>query len=130
DIASVVVTERDGVPVFVRHVASVQVGPEPRRAMLEKGGGEAVGGVVLMRWGENPLEVTRRVKEKIAALQPGLPEGVRIVPFYDRTPLIEGAIATLRRTLVEEMLVASLMVFLVLYHLRSSLVIVATLPLS
>lgn len=129
DIGAVVVTERDGVPVFVRHLASVQVGPEPRRAMLEKQG-EAVGGVVLMRWGENPLEVTRRVKDKIAALQPGLPDGVRIVPFYDRTPLIEGAIDTLRRTLLEEMLVASLMVFLVLYHLRSSVVICATLPLS
>ncbi|MBX3472140.1 MAG: efflux RND transporter permease subunit [Planctomycetes bacterium] len=129
DIASIVITERDGVPVFVRHVASVQLGPEPRRAALEKQG-EAVGGVVLMRFGENPLEVTRRVKEKIAALQPGLPPGVRIVPFYDRTPLIEGAIATLRRTLLEEMAVASLMVFLVLFHLRSSIVICATLPLS
>ncbi|MCO5169923.1 MAG: efflux RND transporter permease subunit [Planctomycetes bacterium] len=129
DIASIVITERDGVPVFVRHVASVQLGPEPRRAALEKHG-EAVGGVVLMRFGENPLEVTRRVKEKIAALQPGLPPGVRIVPFYDRTPLIEGAIATLRRTLLEEMAVASLMVFLVLFHLRSSIVICATLPLS
>ena len=66
--------------------------------MLEKDGKEVVGGVVLMRYGENPLEVTRRIKEKITALQPGLPEGVRIVPFYDRTPLIHRRIETVSGT--------------------------------
>jgi Cu(I)/Ag(I) efflux system membrane protein CusA/SilA len=130
DIESIVVAERDGVPIFVRHLGAVQLGPEPRRSMLEKDGGEAVGGVVLMRYGENPLAVTERIKARIETLQAGLPPGVRIVPFYDRTPLIQDAIGTLTKTLLEEMLVASLMVFLILYHLRSSLVICATLPLA
>src|SRR5690606_8459394 len=116
--------------IFVRHLGAVQLGPEPRRGMLEKDGGEAVGGVVLMRSGENPLAVTERVKERIETLQAGLPAGVRIVPFYDRTPLIQGAIAALTKVLVEEMVVASLMVFLILFHLRSSLVSCATLPLA
>ncbi len=130
DLESVVVAERDGVPIFVRHLGAVQLGPAPRRAALEKDGGEAVGGVVLMRSGENPLAVTDAVKARIETIQAGLPEGVRIVPFYDRTPLIQGAIGTLSRVLVEEMVVASLMVFLILLHLRSSLVICATLPLA
>ena len=72
-----------------------ELGAEFRRSVLEKDGNEAVGGVVMMRHGENPLEVTKRIKEKIEQLQPGLPEGVRIVPFYDRTRLIHGAIETL-----------------------------------
>lgn len=130
DIESIVVAERDGVPIFVRHLGAVQLGPEPRRSMLEKDGGEAVGGVVLMRYGENPLAVTERIKARIETLQAGLPAGVRIVPFYDRTPLIKDAIGTLTKTLLEEMLVASLMVLLILHHLRSSLVICATLPLA
>lgn len=130
DVESIVVAEREGVPIFVRHLATVQLGPEPRRSMLEKDGGEAVGGVVLMRYGENPLVVTERIKARIETLQAGLPAGVRIVPFYDRTPLIRAAIGTLMHTLLEEMLVASLMVFLILYHFRSSLVICATLPVA
>lgn len=130
DLESVVVAERDGTPIFVRHLGAVQLGPAPRRAMLEKDGGEAVGGVVLMRSGENPLEVTDAVKARIETIQAGLPEGVRVVPFYDRTPLIQGAIGTLTRVLMEEMVVASLMVFLILLHLRSSLVICVTLPLA
>src|SRR5690606_1980167 len=100
-IESVVVAERGGVPIFVRQVGAVQLGPEPRRSMLEKDGGEAVGGVVLMRYGENPLAVTERIKARIETLQAGLPEGVRIVPFYDRTPLIHAAIGTLTKTLLE-----------------------------
>ena len=130
DVESALVAERDGVPVFVRHLGRVQVGPAPRRAVLERDGAEAVGGVVVMRQGENPLEVTRRVEERIATLQAGLPPGVRIVPFYTRAPLIHAAIDTLTHTLLEEMLVASLMVLVVLRHLRSSLVICATLPLA
>lgn len=130
DISRVVIESRGGVPIRVEDVATVQLGPQLRRSVLAKNGREAVGGVVMMRFGENPLEVTRRVKQKIVALQPGLPAGVRIVPFYDRTPLIEGAIATLRRTLIEEILIASLAVLVVLTHVRSSFVICATLPLS
>ena len=104
--------------------------PSLRRASLEKNGNEAVGGVVLMRYGENPLEVTKRIKDKIEQLQAGLPPGVRIVPFYDRTALIDGAIDTVTGTLREEMIVASLLILLVLWHVRSALVICITLPLA
>jgi Cu(I)/Ag(I) efflux system membrane protein CusA/SilA len=111
-------------------VAAVALGPAPRRGVLEKDGSEAVGGVVLMRQGENPLEVTRRLKEKMQTLRPGLPAGVRLVPFYDRTPLIEGAVATVTGTLVEAILTAAVCVLLVLLHFRTSFVIALTLPLS
>lgn len=130
DVKKIVVKSLSGTPVYVEHVASVQLGPGLRRASLEKNGNEAVGGVVLMRYGENPLEVTRRIKQKIAQLQAGLPEGVRIVPFYERTQLIERAIHTVTGTLREEMIVASLAIVLVLWHLRSALVVCLTLPLA
>ena len=86
--------------------------------------------VVMMRYGENPLAVTRLIKEKIAQLQPGLPAGVRIVPFYDRTRLIEGAIHTLTTILSHEMIIASVAILLILMHFRSALVICLTLPLA
>ncbi len=103
---------------------------EFRRSALEKNGNEAVGGVVMMRYGENPLEVTKRIKDKIRELQAGLPAGVRIVPFYDRTRLIHGAIDTLTETLMHEMIIASLAILLILMHFRSALVICMTLPLA
>ncbi|MDM7915303.1 MAG: efflux RND transporter permease subunit [Candidatus Eisenbacteria bacterium] len=130
DIGRIVVAERNGVPVTVAQVGSVQIAPEARRSVLEKNGQEAVGGVVLMRYGENPLEITKRIEKKIADLQPGLPEGVRIVPFYDRTRLIEGAIHTVRRTLTEEMVIASIAILLILTHVGSAFVVVLTLPLA
>lgn len=130
DIENVVVAERDGVPVTVQRLATVQLGPEYRRSLLEKNGREAVGGVVMMRFGENPLEVTRAIRAKIEQLQPGLPPGVRIVPFYERTRLITDAIRTLTDTLFEELLVASLAVILILRHLRSALIVCVTLPLA
>lgn len=130
DVANVMVVERKGVPIKVSDLGSVQLGPGFRRTVIEKGGGEAVGGVVMMRFGENPLEITRRIKEKIEKFQPGLPAGVRIVPFYDRTGLIEAAIGTLKRTLIEEIIITSLVVLLILWHARSALVICITLPLS
>ncbi len=130
DVKKIVVKSHGGTPVYVEHVASVQLGTGLRRASLEKNGNEAVGGVVLMRYGENPLEVTRRIKQKIAQLQAGLPEGVRIVPFYERTQLIERAIHTVTGTLREEMIVASLAIVLVLWHLRSALIVCLTLPLA
>ena len=99
DIRDTVVAQREnGTPIDVGMLGTVQVGPAFRRSVLEKDGKEVVGGVVLMRYGENPLEVTRRIKEKITTLQAGLPEGVRIVPFYDRTPLIHKAIETVSGT--------------------------------
>jgi copper/silver efflux system protein len=130
DLESVVVAERNGVPIYVRNLATVQLGPEYRRSMLEKAGHEAVGGVVVMRYGENPLAVTRAIKARIEQLQAGLPSGVRIVPFYDRTRLIEGAIHTLTGTLKEELIVASIAVLLILTHFRSAVVVCSTLPLA
>ena len=119
-----------GTPLRVKDVAAVQLGQQYRRSVYEKDGNEVVGGVVLMRYGENPLAVTRRVKEKIRELQPGLPKGVRIVPAYDRTRLIEGAIHTLTHAMLEEMVIAALAVFLILWHVRSAFVICVTLPLA
>ncbi|MBI4564407.1 MAG: efflux RND transporter permease subunit [Planctomycetes bacterium] len=130
DLRHVLVAERKGVPITVDRLGSVQLGPAFRRSVLEKDGREAVGGVVMMRYGENPLDVTQRIKKKIQELQPGLPEGVRIVPFYDRTGLIQASIDTLTHTLVEEILIASGVVFLVLWHFRSAFVICVTLPLA
>ncbi|MBP7747439.1 MAG: efflux RND transporter permease subunit [Phycisphaerae bacterium] len=130
DLENVVVTERDGVPIYVRNLAAVQLGPQYRRSMLEKNGAEATGGVVMMRYGENPLAVTRAIKARIEQLQAGLPAGVRIVPFYDRTRLIEGAIHTLVGTLREELIIASLAILLILTHLRSAVVVCVTLPLA
>jgi Cu/Ag efflux pump CusA len=130
DLESSVVASRAGVPVYLRNVASVRLGPAPRRSVLEKGGGEAVGGIVLMRAGENPLAVTGRVQARLAELQASLPQGVRVVPFYERTRLIRGAMSTLRTSLLEEMVACILMVLLVLGHLRASLVVIVTLPVA
>src|SRR5437899_158863 len=122
--------ESGGTPIYVKNVATVQLGQQFRRSVYEKDGNEAVGGVVLMRYGENPLAVTQRVKEKIQELQPGLPEGVRIIPAYDRTRLIEGAIHTLTGVMWHEIVIASIAVFLILLHIRSAFVICVTLPLA
>lgn len=121
---------KSGTPLRVKDVAAVQLGQQFRRSVYEKDGNEVVGGVVLMRNGENPLAVTRRVKEKILELQPGLPDGVRILPAYDRTRLITGAIHTLTEVMWHEILIASVAVFLILLHVRSAFVICITLPLS
>ncbi len=132
DIENIVVKTNPltGASVKVSQVATVSRGSEFRRSTLEKNGNEAVGAVVMMRYGENPLEVTRRIKEKIVELQPGLPEGVRIVPFYDRTRLIHGAIHTLTEILTHEMIIASLAILLILMHFRSAFVICLTLPMA
>jgi copper/silver efflux system protein len=120
----------NGIPITVKDLATVQLGQQFRRSVFEKDGNEVVGGVVLMRQGENPLAVTQHVKEKIQELQPGLPAGVRIVPAYDRTRLINGAIETLSHAMVEEMIIAAVAVFLILWHVRSAFVICVTLPLA
>ncbi|MCC6491367.1 MAG: efflux RND transporter permease subunit, partial [Candidatus Hydrogenedentes bacterium] len=130
DIRQTVVTEREGVPVTVGDLATVQMGTEFRRSVLEKDGMEVTGGVVMMRYGENPLDVTERVKEKIRDLQKGLPEGVKIVPFYDRTRLIEGSIDTVTTILEHEILIATVAILLILVHVRSVFVVILTLPLS
>lgn len=130
DIENIVVAERNGTPIKVSQVAKVQLGPEFRRSVLEKNGREVTGGVVMMRYGENPLNVTKAIKDRIEQLQPGLPKGVRIIPFYDRTRLIEGAIYTLTKTMIEELIVATIAIMLILTHLRSALVVCVTLPLA
>ena len=131
DIENTVVTQRGGTPIYVKQLGVVQVGQGFRRSVLEKDGKEAVGGVVLMRYGENPLEVTRRIKEKITALQAGLSDqGVRIVPFYDRTPLIHKALETVSGTVKEELIVCSLAILLVMGHLGNAFVVAVTLPMA
>ena len=130
DIENTVVAERNGTPIYVKTVAAVQTGPGFKRSVLEKDGKEVVGGVVLMRFGENPLEVTKRVKEKISTLSAGLPEGVRIVPFYDRTPLIRKAMETVSDTVKEEIIISTVMILLIMGHLGGAFVVSITLPLA
>jgi Cu(I)/Ag(I) efflux system membrane protein CusA/SilA len=130
DIENTVITERSGTPVFVKNVARVQLGTQFRRSVFEKDGNETVGGAVMMRFGENPLAVTDRIKQKIQELQSALPEGVRIVPAYDRTRLINGAIDNLQEVMKHEMLIASVAILLILMHFRSVFVICVTLPLA
>jgi Cu/Ag efflux pump CusA len=130
DIENTIIKEVNGVPVYVKTVATVQLGTAYRRGVFEKNGNEVVGGVVLMRYGGNPLRVTEAVKAKIEELKPGLPEGVRIVPAYDRTRLITGAVGTLRDVMWHEMVIAAVAILLILSHVRSAFVICVTLPLS
>ena len=120
-----------GRPVRVADVATVTLGPDIRTGIAEHNGqGEAVGGVVVMRAGANALDVAARVKARLAELAPSLPSGVRIVTTYDRSDLIHRSIATLERTLVEETVIVALVCLLFLFHARSALVAVATLPLG
>jgi Cu(I)/Ag(I) efflux system membrane protein CusA/SilA len=139
DLENVVIRAESGTPLYVKSVATVSVGPEFRRGALDKEGTEAVGGVVVMRYAENPLQVIERVKAKIAEIAPGLPEKalpdgrtskVKIVSFYDRTGIIHETMDTLREALSEEAIAAAIVVMFFLLHLRSSLAILATLPLS
>ena len=124
------VTEH-GTPILLRDVADVRLGPELRRGIGELNGeGEAVGGVIIMRSGENALATIERVKEKLEALKIGLPEGVEIVTTYDRSGLIERAVETLQEKLIEEFLIVALVCALFLYHVRSALVVAISLPLG
>src|SRR5712691_6460756 len=130
DLEQVVVGAENGVPIFVRQVADVKIGDAFRAAALLKGTEEAVGGVVVARYGVSTVDVIRRVKEKIAALQAGLPPGVKIVSFYDRSALIERAVATLKRALIEETIVVTIVNIVFLLHLRSVLIVTIPLPLA
>lgn len=121
----------DGTPIRVAEVADVHVGPEMRRGIADLNGkGEVVSGFVIMRYGENPLAVIDRVKERIDEIAPGLPPGVVIVPGYDRSGLIHRAIGTLRRTLLEESIIVALVALVFLLHARSALVAILTLLLA
>lgn len=130
DIENTVIKETDGTPIYVKTIASVQLGTQFRRSVYEKDGNEVTGGVVLMRHGGNPLAVTERVKEKIQEIQSGLPDGVHVIAAYDRTRLIHGAIHTLGEVMWHEMLIASVAILLILMHFRSVFVICITLPLA
>ena len=127
----VVAVDSMGTPVLMKNIAAIQQGPELRRGILEwNGTGEAVGGIVVMRYGENALEVIRNVKAKLRSLQKGLPEGVEIVVGYDRSNLIKRAIHTLQTKLIEEMLVVAAICVIFLLHVRSALVAIVTLPVG
>jgi Cu(I)/Ag(I) efflux system membrane protein CusA/SilA len=121
----------DGIPLLLRDVARVQVGPEMRRAVADLDGeGEVTGGIVVMRYGENALQTIAAVREKLAVLQSGLPAGVQIVETYDRSGLILRAVENLRHRLAEEFLAVAVVCFLFLFHLRSAFVAIVTLPLG
>ena len=130
DLKSIPVGYTQGRPVLLEQVATVAIGPEPRRGALDVAGHEAVGGVVVMRYGENTREVIKGVKQKILEISRALPPGVTIKPFYDRSQLIERAVGTLRFTLIEEIILVTLAHLLFLGHLRSVLIVTLPLPLS
>ncbi|MDH5654426.1 MAG: CusA/CzcA family heavy metal efflux RND transporter [Spirochaetia bacterium] len=130
DIA-VGVDARTGTPVTVKHIASVEIGPQMRRGVADfNGRGDTAGGIVIMRHGENALNVINRVKNRIEEIAPSFPEGVKLIPTYDRSSLIEQAIATLRATLIEEIIVVSLMILFFLRHIPSASVAIITIPVS
>lgn len=130
DLENIVIKASNGTPVFIRDVAEVKTGNAFRTGSLDKNGKEAVGGVVIARYGVNTLEVIDAVKQKIDELKPGLPDGVRIEAFYDRTGLIKRATATLERALIEELLLVTLAHIIFLAHFRSILIVTIPLPLS
>lgn len=132
DLEEVVIrTTATGTPVYLKDVASLQMGGEIRRGLLDKNGdGEVVGGIIVMRYGENAKAVIGRVKEKLKELSPGLPPGVEVKMAYDRSDLISAAVHTLEKALWEEILIVSIVIFLFLLHFRSSLVVILTLPLA
>ncbi len=130
-LGKVVVYAKNGTPVLLSDVARIIEGPELRRGVVELNGeGEVVGGVVVMRSGENALTVIDGVKNKLEELKHGLPEGVEIVPVYDRAPLIEGAVEYLNHKLIEEGIVVALVSLIFLLHVRSAFVAIITLPLG
>lgn len=124
-------TDRRGTPILVRDIGHVQVGPDQRRGIAELDGkGQTVGGIVIMRAGENALAVIERIKERLQEIASALPGGVRIVPTYDRSDLIHRAIAVLREKLLEENVIVSLVAIVFLFHVRSALVAILILPVA
>lgn len=139
DLEKAVVTVRDGVPVRISDVAFVNIGPGTRRGGLDKEGVEAVGGVVIARYGSNPLEVINNVKDKIKEMAPGLPQKtlpdgtvskITVVPFYDRTGLIKETIGTLETSLSHEILICIIVIIVLVLNLRASVVIASMLPIG
>ncbi|MBP7767895.1 MAG: efflux RND transporter permease subunit [Prevotella sp.] len=139
DLEEATITSRDGVPVRIKDVAKVSFGPGDRRGGLDKEGQEAVGGVVVARYGSNPMEVINNVKKQIETLEAGMPEKtlkdgtvskVTVVPFYDRTQLIKETIGTLESSLTDEILICIIVVLILVLNLRASIVIATMLPLA
>ncbi|MGE5692725.1 MAG: efflux RND transporter permease subunit, partial [Candidatus Zixiibacteriota bacterium] len=132
DLENIVLkTSPGGVPVYLKNVAAIQLGGAERRGVIEKNGrGEVVGGIIVMRFGENAKAVIDRVKEKIKELKRGLPPGVEIKTAYDRSILISESVRSLRQSLVEEMVIVCLVIMLFLFHMRSSLIVILTIPLA
>ncbi|NOX59966.1 MAG: efflux RND transporter permease subunit [Planctomycetes bacterium] len=139
DIEDAVVKVNDNVPIYVRNVANVVLGPGLRRGVLDKAGAEAAGGVVVVRYGENPLASIKNIKKKIKEISPGLPQKtladgtvsqVKIVPFYDRSGLIYETLGTLSDALLQQVLVTIIVVVVMVRHLRSSILISGLLPLA
>jgi copper/silver efflux system protein len=132
DIGQIVVgNSPNGVPVRINEVADVTLGPDIRRGVADwNGQGEVVSGIIVMRQGENALQVIERVKEKLHEIEPGLPAGVKLVAAYDRSDLIEQSIDTLKDTLTEELIVVGLIILIFLWHLPSALIPLITLPIA
>jgi Cu(I)/Ag(I) efflux system membrane protein CusA/SilA len=130
EVANIVIGSANGTAIYVRNVAEVKLGNAFRTGVLDKNGKEAVGGVIIARYGVNTLDVIQSVKQRIEAIKSGLPPGVQIVPFYDRTQLIERATHTLKRALIEELILVTLAHILFLAHFRSILIVTLPLPLA
>jgi Cu(I)/Ag(I) efflux system membrane protein CusA/SilA len=125
-------TNGNGTPIYLRDVADVHLGPDIRRGLADLNGeGQVAGGVVISRWGVNALDVLKQIKQKVAEINSGmLPKGVQIVPAYDRSDLILRSVATLKEKLIEEMVIVSLVCIVFLFHFRSALVAILTLPVA
>ena len=132
DIEKIVVaTDQHGTPVLVKHLATVSLGPEIRRGLADLDGrGDVVVGTVIMRYGENALNVINRVKARLKEIEPSLPSGVKVVVTYDRSELIEHAIKNLKKKLIEEMLIVSLVILIFLWHVPSAIIPIVTIPIS
>ena len=131
DLRDIAVGAHGGTPVYLRDIATVQLGPDIRRGVAELNGqGQVVGGIVVVRQGENALAVIEAVKKKIAEIRSSLPPGVELVPVYDRSELIRESVANLKHKLLEEMIIVSLVCIVFLFHFRSALVIIVTLPVA
>ncbi|MBN8519777.1 MAG: efflux RND transporter permease subunit [Candidatus Accumulibacter sp.] len=131
DLEALVVKSDQGTPVLIRDIARVELAPDERRGLTELDGeGEVVSGIAMARYGQNALEVIHHLKARIAELGPGLPEGVTVQTVYDRSELIHRAIATLKRTLIEESLIVALVCIVFLLHVRSALVAILMLPVG
>lgn len=130
DLKRIAVRSTDGPPIYLGDIASISMGGDFRRGALDVDGNEVVGGVIVMRTGENAMRVIERVKEKVARIAPSLPAGVTIEPFYDRSDLIDRTIETLRHALIEEIILVTLAHIIFLWHFRSILIVTIPLPVS